>query len=656
MLKRIIASILCLTFPASGLQTAYAQPFSVNQLPVPGTMVGESAPFTPLALKGIIISPRKPLEVKFIVDTGNGPRDSASVKDQAAELVKYFLAGLTIPEGDLWVNLSPYEKSRMVPDALGQTDLGRDLLAQDYVLKQLTASLIYPENKLGRQFWSRVYAEAQARFGTTDISVNTYNKVWILPDQAQVFEHGSSAYVTASTLKVMLEADYLARQKHQVTQAGSVSSQIVREIVVPEIEREVNTGRNFAPLRQIYQALILAKWYKDTIQNAILDALYTNKDKLAGVNVDDPAVKQEIYDRYVRAYRKGAFKIIKEEAAPNGQIVPRKYFAGGTDMAMTVKKDGLLSAVTSVGAILMMTFSLTAFVPSTTAQQDKTPYEVASAASNLQSPNSAVRFDWLLKLQQGDIQTRDPNVVRALIKLLKSDDKIQQAMAAEDLGIIGPDAQEAVPDLIALLDNPDDYVAFTAAKALGGIGDTSAIPALLKLHDSIPTRDTRAFKSLINNNTNSDTNVSETMTGNVDAALRKLGVSWWQIQARDGKPVLKFTLLTSGSLFGLIGLLGLWERLTRKRAGQKMDPPAPASKGPKPGSNIPVTHDAAMLATQPPGGIDLSRIKVLSNGRRVLMRFDVLQLRRLQEGGFKGFTPVLIKMEAIKSATLPLTS
>ena len=124
------------------------------------------------------------------------------LKQQANQLVKYFLAGLTIPEGDLWVNLSPYEKDRMVPEALGQTDLGRDLLAQDYILKQLTASLIYPEKDLGKEFWSRVYAKAQQQFGTTNVPVNTFNKVWILPDQAQVFENGNAAYVTKSTLKV----------------------------------------------------------------------------------------------------------------------------------------------------------------------------------------------------------------------------------------------------------------------------------------------------------------------------------------------------------------------------------------------------------------------------------------------------------------------
>ncbi|MDE2028701.1 MAG: hypothetical protein KGJ11_09190, partial [Candidatus Omnitrophica bacterium] len=180
MIKRLIASVVCLTFIFSNLQYAGAQTFSVNQLPVPGTMIAPSAPFAPLELKGLVVDPQKPLQFQFIVDTGKGPQDTASIKEESNRLVKYFLAGLTIPEGELWVNLSPYEKDRITTQSLGHTILGRDLLAQDYILKQLTASLIYPEKGLGKEFWSRVYSEAQKKFGTTNIPVNTFNKVWIL--------------------------------------------------------------------------------------------------------------------------------------------------------------------------------------------------------------------------------------------------------------------------------------------------------------------------------------------------------------------------------------------------------------------------------------------------------------------------------------------
>ena len=43
------------------------------------------------------------------------------IKQESNRLVKYFLAAMTIPQDDLWVNLSPYEENRIIPDELGKT-------------------------------------------------------------------------------------------------------------------------------------------------------------------------------------------------------------------------------------------------------------------------------------------------------------------------------------------------------------------------------------------------------------------------------------------------------------------------------------------------------------------------------------------------------
>ncbi|MCK5579962.1 MAG: hypothetical protein KAJ18_01670 [Candidatus Omnitrophica bacterium] len=72
-------------------------------------------------------------------------------------------------------------------------EMGRDLLAQDYLLKQLTASLMYPEDELGKKFWDRVYAKAKEKYGHTNIPMDTFNKVWIVPEKAVVYENGDTA-------------------------------------------------------------------------------------------------------------------------------------------------------------------------------------------------------------------------------------------------------------------------------------------------------------------------------------------------------------------------------------------------------------------------------------------------------------------------------
>src|ERR1700685_4311083 len=116
-------------------------------LPKPGVMVPLSPEFNPPILKGIKVHPDNPFKFDFILDQGdaytrhperNEGSQQEQLKTESTKLIKYFLAGLTIPEKDLWVNLSPYEKDRIIPTSFGLTEMGRDLLAEDYMLKQIT--------------------------------------------------------------------------------------------------------------------------------------------------------------------------------------------------------------------------------------------------------------------------------------------------------------------------------------------------------------------------------------------------------------------------------------------------------------------------------------------------------------------------------------
>jgi len=350
----IVASFLLTTLDP--LPKAHAD--SLSALPAPGTMVNLSPAYEPVIIKGLTVHKDNPFLFDFIVDIGQDRMSGETLKKEGEKLIKYFLASLAIPDKDVWVNLSPYEKNRMIPEALGQTDMGRDLLEQDYILKQITASLIYPEKQLGKTFWDKVYAKAQQMYGTTQVPVNTFNKVWIMADRAEVFEHNQTAFVVDSHLKVMLEEDYLALQRHSTiptsstvisssssvipAKAGihSLGSQIIRQIILPQLEREVNTGKNFANLRQIFNSLILAGWYKNNLKQTLLNQVYTNKEKIRGIDLKDPTIKEQIYQRYLQAYKKGVFNFIREEGT-----TPRKYFSGGVDATKAEHPDRASLAV-----------------------------------------------------------------------------------------------------------------------------------------------------------------------------------------------------------------------------------------------------------------------------------------------------------------------
>ncbi len=341
--RKAISSIALVAFFfntfALPVRHSYAQ--ELFQLPQPGVLLNLSPAFTPPLLKGVKVYPDNPFRLDFILDKGNSAESIEDLKTESTRLIKYFLASVTVPENDLWVNLSPYEKDRIIPNAFGVTEMGRDLLAQDYILKQLTASMIYPEEKIGKEFWDRVYEEARKRYGTADIPIDTFNKVWIVPAKATVYETKDSAYVIESRLKVLLDEDYLALEKgtagksdsNKAKETSKLGSEIVREIVIPILEKEVNEGKNFAQLRQVYQSLILAIWFKDKIRESLFGKVYVDQEKTGGVDIADKAEKDKIWARYVEAFKKGAYNYIKEDYDPvTEEIVARKYFSGGAGL------------------------------------------------------------------------------------------------------------------------------------------------------------------------------------------------------------------------------------------------------------------------------------------------------------------------------------
>jgi len=336
-----------LSFP----NTVYAQ--DLSDLPKPGSRVALSSQYNAPFLKGITMHPENPFRFDFIIDRGHSDIHGMALKPESTKLIKYFLASLTIPEEEQWVNLSPYEKKRIIPEALGLTELGRDMLAQDYLLKQLSASLIYPEEELGEKFWEDVYHKAYDVYGTTEIPVNTFNKVWIVPDKAVVYEHGQTAIIIETRLKVMLEEDYLAMRENldndkigtnklaqeDVASVSNISSDIVRTVVLPEIAREVNHGKNFACLRQIYHSMILATWYKNKLKETLLAKAYADHKKITGIDLKDKAIKEKIFHQYLAAFKRGVYDYIKEDYDPYAdRMIPRKYFAGGLFGGTQLKK------------------------------------------------------------------------------------------------------------------------------------------------------------------------------------------------------------------------------------------------------------------------------------------------------------------------------
>lgn len=286
-------------------------------LPAPSSIIGVSDNHDMPYLRGICINPDKPLELEFIFDTSCGGKLTDEDKKQ---MIDYFLAALAMPENLFWINLSPYEQDRIMDDALARTCMGRDMMKADYLLKQLSSSLTHPDTPLGRDYW-------QVQSSKLKIESNEFNKIWILPEIAEIYEENNTVIVNKATLDVKTEADYLAMRNSRiddsVNSAGPrlMNGQAVKKII-PVIKDEVNTGKYFAKLRQIYNAVILASWFKQKFAKTYYNQ-YINSRNINGIDSVELVLRDKVFSLYKESFEKGVYSKVGKR---------RHYISGGASL------------------------------------------------------------------------------------------------------------------------------------------------------------------------------------------------------------------------------------------------------------------------------------------------------------------------------------
>jgi len=255
-------------------------------------------------LSGVRFDQRNPFRLEFFLT-----KSGISKKDIQRQ-ISYFFACLTLAEDKLWVNLSPYEENRIAQDDLAITNLGCDMLAQDYLLKQTASGLTHPDTPQGKKYWSQINGLQPGAL-----------KVWITSDKPVVVEYGLSASIESAKLKVLLDQDNPA----------------FKENILPLVEEAVNNDDNFITIRQVYRAFILASWFKKKLKDSVYNS-YFDQAKVSGIAIEDKHVKEKVYRSYLDLFANGAYNIVKKERLKNKSIT-RKYFSGGVNL----KSDDLIT-------------------------------------------------------------------------------------------------------------------------------------------------------------------------------------------------------------------------------------------------------------------------------------------------------------------------
>ncbi|MFH0790071.1 MAG: hypothetical protein V2A64_00390, partial [Candidatus Omnitrophota bacterium] len=287
------------------------------------------------------------------------------LKEETKKLMEYFFIGLSLPNESFWVNLRPDTSDNILDKEIEKTDIGRILLEADVQLKKDTARWTSPEAKEGKEYWDKLYKKAEELFGYENITIPTLTRPWIVPNEIIIRETSTNAYIYKATLKVMLEEDYLkgnivgaglvpARYEFKDTrlkELNTYSTQLIKELIIPKLTKEVNTAKRYAPLRQVYYSLILAQWFKQRFraESIVHSPQFIDKNNvgdgparpdnnrinnmidsgnLSGLTSKQAWDKQTYYQEYRKSFKDGEYNIKQPMRTPFGQSI-RSYFSGG---------------------------------------------------------------------------------------------------------------------------------------------------------------------------------------------------------------------------------------------------------------------------------------------------------------------------------------
>src|SRR3989339_907182 len=301
---------------------------------------------------------------RILLDKGDTKdiKDS-QLKEQAKELMDYFLIGVTLPNDVFWVNLRPDSPDNIINPELEQTSLGKILLEADLQLKKDTASRTSPQTPEGKAYWDKLYKKAGELFGTENITIPTLTRPWIVPGEIIVRESQNSSYIYKATLKIMLEEDYLTSRGGSLTaptpdqytfsdprlkELNQYSTQLIRENIIPKLTQEVNSSQRYVKLRQVYYSLVLSRWFKMRFTGKSGQyADLIDRHDLTNLTAQEPYDKLTYFKQYQESFAQGEYNLKEPVYTPYGQSI-RKFMSGGfTAIEMNISGPGTETAVGS---------------------------------------------------------------------------------------------------------------------------------------------------------------------------------------------------------------------------------------------------------------------------------------------------------------------
>jgi hypothetical protein len=275
---------------------------------------------------------------------------------ESASLI-YFLTGLSLPNDSFWVNLNPEESERIATRSMCSTMVGRIMLEADLQMKKDFCKYENPcESEIGEKYWAlleekreelvtecmRIYPEEIQ--SVDNVFFGAATRYWIVPDTITAYEDEDEIYVEEaaldiysepvfeySTYEIKFQPTSLSTEcrkslKKAAEEYGQYAMEMEKNLILPLVVNEVNTGDQYAELRQAYLSLALAQWYKSHCKACLFSKFIDSADAnylkaWRGQDCND------IWREYCDSFRNGEYYCEKTEERGTDRI--RKIYRGG---------------------------------------------------------------------------------------------------------------------------------------------------------------------------------------------------------------------------------------------------------------------------------------------------------------------------------------
>ncbi|MEE4422492.1 LAETG motif-containing sortase-dependent surface protein [Streptomyces bugieae] len=258
-------------------------------------------------------------------------------KAKAQLISDAFFTWLALTPEKFWVNLNPDQPDKIMDSKFGKTDAGRVLLEADLQMKHDFYKAMDPKTDLGKRYWAALPKE-----NGKPCMPGLRN--WIEPKPAKVREQDGGIYILDAPLGLKSTAQKTVTQGPgepicDPDQATIKRAQaVIDRMIVPAVEKTINTAPQYADLRRVYTSRVAAEWIRRQDAKAPTDyRKIINSGDVAKWPLRAPNQKwtrEGVFNRYVKIFKEGEFRY----EVPTGGTT-QIYIVGGVDFSKSPKRN-----------------------------------------------------------------------------------------------------------------------------------------------------------------------------------------------------------------------------------------------------------------------------------------------------------------------------